>query len=64
MIDKEASAECGRVYLTYLHLYLEFYTMLSPRERECLVLAFQGLTARESLAPRLEPRSGYCSTPV
>ena len=23
-------------------------SMLSPRERECLVLAFQGLTARES----------------
>jgi LuxR family transcriptional regulator, quorum-sensing system regulator SolR len=26
----------------------EARSMLSPRERECLVLAFQGLTARES----------------
>jgi hypothetical protein len=36
MIDREAGAECGRVYLTYLHLYLEFYSMLSPRERAAI----------------------------
>ncbi len=32
-IDSESTRECGRVYLTYLHLYLCFYSMLSPRER-------------------------------
>jgi len=36
VIDREASHECGRVYLTYLHLYLEFYSMLSPRERTAI----------------------------
>jgi RNA polymerase sigma-70 factor (ECF subfamily) len=36
MIDREAGVECGRVYLTYLHLYLEFYSMLSPRERSAI----------------------------
>jgi DNA-directed RNA polymerase specialized sigma24 family protein len=24
------------VYLTYLHLYLQFYSMLSPRERSAI----------------------------
>jgi RNA polymerase sigma factor (sigma-70 family) len=36
MIDREAMGECGRVYLTYLHLYLRFYSMLSPRERSAI----------------------------
>ncbi len=36
LVDQEATAECGRVYLTYLHLYLRFYSMLSPRERSAI----------------------------
>jgi RNA polymerase sigma factor (sigma-70 family) len=36
MIDREVTGECGRVYLTYLHLYLQFYSMLSPRERSAI----------------------------
>jgi DNA-directed RNA polymerase specialized sigma24 family protein len=32
-IQAESATECGRVYLTYLALYLQFYAMLSPRER-------------------------------
>ena len=36
VIDREANNECGRVYLTYLHLYLQFYSMLSPRERSAI----------------------------
>jgi RNA polymerase sigma factor (sigma-70 family) len=36
MIDREAQGECGRVYLTYLHLDLQFYSMLSPRERSAI----------------------------
>jgi RNA polymerase sigma-70 factor, ECF subfamily len=38
VIDQESTRECGRVYLTYLHLYLEFYGMLSPRERKAIHL--------------------------
>jgi RNA polymerase sigma-70 factor (ECF subfamily) len=37
-IEKEANNECSRVYVTYLQLYLEFYTMLSERERRALHL--------------------------
>jgi RNA polymerase sigma-70 factor (ECF subfamily) len=33
VIHDESATECGRVYLTYLALYLQFYAMLSPRER-------------------------------
>ncbi len=36
VIDHESTRECGRVYLTYLHLYLEFYSQLSPRERTAI----------------------------
>lgn len=32
-IERESQGECARVYLTYLHLYLRFYSMLSDRER-------------------------------
>ncbi len=35
-IEAESRAECARVYLTYLHLYLHFYGMLSERERAAL----------------------------
>jgi RNA polymerase sigma factor (sigma-70 family) len=37
-MDQESERECGRVYLTYLHLYLKFYSMLSPRERSAIHL--------------------------
>ena len=33
VIEEESTKECGRVFLTYLHLYLRFYSMLSERER-------------------------------
>jgi RNA polymerase sigma-70 factor (ECF subfamily) len=36
VIEQESLKECGRVYLTYLHLYLRFYTMLSERERQAI----------------------------
>ncbi len=36
VIERESRGECARVYLTYLHLYLEFYRMLSDRERAAL----------------------------
>ena len=35
-IERESTTECQRVYLTYLHLYLRFYSMLSERERVAL----------------------------
>ena len=53
LIDKEASAECGRVYLTYLHLYLEFYTMLSPRERAAIHMVEVEEASYRSAADRL-----------
>lgn len=36
VIEHESTAQCARVYLTYLHLYLKFYAMLSERERTAL----------------------------
>jgi RNA polymerase sigma factor (sigma-70 family) len=38
VIERESLKECGRVYLTYLHLYLRFYSMLSDRERRAIHL--------------------------
>ena len=35
-IDTESRLECSQVYVTYLQLYLEFYEMLSERERRAL----------------------------
>lgn len=35
-IETESREECARVYMTYLHLYLRFYGMLSERERSAL----------------------------
>ena len=35
-IERESTSECQRVYFTYLHLYLRFYSMLSERERTAL----------------------------
>jgi len=38
VIQSESVEECNRVYLTYLHLYLSFYRMLSEREQRALHL--------------------------
>ena len=35
-MDTESRLECSQVYVTYLQLYLEFYGMLSERERRAL----------------------------
>ena len=35
-LEHESRFECTRFYLTYLHLYLRFYSMLSERERRAL----------------------------
>jgi RNA polymerase sigma factor (sigma-70 family) len=35
-MEEESRRDCARVYLTYLHLYLHFYGMLSERERAAL----------------------------
>ena len=38
VIEDESQRECSRVYLTYLQLYLRFYSMLSEREQRALQL--------------------------
>ena len=38
VLDEESTQECARVYLTYLQLYLQFYSMLSDREQRALHL--------------------------
>ena len=38
VIQDESREECARVYLNYLQLYLQFYSMLSERERRALHL--------------------------
>ncbi|MEC8493788.1 MAG: sigma factor-like helix-turn-helix DNA-binding protein, partial [Planctomycetota bacterium] len=38
VLEGEASAQAARAYLTYLQLYIEFYSMLSDRERRALHL--------------------------
>lgn len=57
-IDSESQTECGRVYLTYLHLYLRFYRMLSPREQKAIhlveVQGFSYRDAAQSLEIKLE----------
>ena len=48
-IENESRSECERVYLTYLHLYLRFYRMLSAREQRAIHLVeVQGLSYREA----------------
>jgi RNA polymerase sigma factor (sigma-70 family) len=47
VIDDESRLSCTRVYLTYLHLYLRFYSMLSERERRAIHLVeVDGLSYR------------------
>ncbi len=57
-IEAESNEECARVYLTYLHLYLHFYGMLSERERSALHLVEVEETsyraAAEALGIKLE----------
>ena len=49
VIQQESDDECARVYVTYLHLYMEFYSMLSDRERRALYLVeVEGLTYRDT----------------
>lgn len=50
-IDNESRLECTRVYLTYLHLYLRFYRMLSVREQRAIHLVeVQECSYREAAA--------------
>jgi RNA polymerase sigma factor (sigma-70 family) len=57
-IERESHGECARVYLTYLHLYLKFYGMLSDRERAALhmveVQEFSYRQAADELGIKLE----------
>ncbi|MBL8863264.1 MAG: RNA polymerase sigma factor [Planctomycetes bacterium] len=57
-IEAESQGECARVYLTYLHLYLHFYGMLSERERAALHMVEVDETsyraAAEALGIKLE----------
>lgn len=49
VIDSESEEECGRVYLTYLFLYLRFYQMLSQREQRAIRLVeVDGLSYRDA----------------
>ena len=58
VIEQESTVECHRVYLTYLHLYLRFYSMLSERERKAIhmveVEGFSYRQAAEALSIKLE----------
>lgn len=38
VLEQEQNEQCARVYVTYLQLYLRFYSMLSDRERRALHL--------------------------
>lgn len=38
VLEDESLQECRQVYLTYLHLYLRFYSMLSEREQRAIHL--------------------------
>lgn len=51
VLEGEASAQAARAYLTYLQLYIEFYSMLSDRERRALHLVeVEGISYREAAA--------------
>lgn len=52
-MDQESERECGRVYLTYLHLYLKFYSMLSARERSAIHLVEVEESSYREAAERL-----------
>ncbi len=49
VLDTEASEECSRAFIVYLQLYMQFYTMLSDRERRALHLVeVDGVSYREA----------------
>ncbi|QDV08689.1 ECF RNA polymerase sigma-E factor [Planctomycetes bacterium Poly30] len=51
VLQDEANLECSRAYVTYLQLYIEFYTMLSDRERRALHLVeVDGVSYRDAAA--------------
>lgn len=51
VIDSESEAECQRVYVIYLHLYLTFYERLSDREKRALhMVEVEGASYREAAA--------------
>lgn len=51
VLEDEASAQVARAYVTYLQLYIEFYSMLSDRERRALHLVeVEGTSYREAAA--------------
>jgi RNA polymerase sigma-70 factor (ECF subfamily) len=51
VVERESAARCQRVYLTYLQLYLRFYSMLSIRERRAIhMVEVEGLSYRDAAA--------------
>jgi RNA polymerase sigma-70 factor (ECF subfamily) len=51
VIQTESEAECRRVYVVYLHLYLTFYQRLSGREQRALHLVeVEGVSYRDAAA--------------
>ena len=49
VIETESQDECSRVFLTYLHLYLRFFQMLSEREQRAIHLVeVDGLSYRHA----------------
>ena len=54
VLEDEASAQAARAYVTYLQLYIEFYSMLSERERLALHLVEVDRISYRDAAARLE----------
>ena len=51
VVERESVEECNRVYVTYLHLYLRFYSQLSGREQRAIHLVeVDGASYREAAA--------------
>lgn len=51
VLDDEANSQTARAYVTYLQLYIEFYSMLSERERRALYMVeVEGSSYREAAA--------------
>jgi RNA polymerase sigma-70 factor (ECF subfamily) len=50
-LESEATEECSRAFIVYLQLYIQFYSMLSDRERRALHLVeVDGVSYREAAA--------------
>lgn len=54
VIEQESDEECARVYVIYLQFYLEFYGMLSDRERRALHLVEVDRCSYREAATELE----------